>query len=73
MNKKKICHNCKHRGDYFKIPPLKPRTYHHCNHPDWAAKFKAGDNVSAWDTLNEFWDTCNKFESNETPELLVNS
>lgn len=58
------CHNCKHAGETFKIDCL---THLHCQHPDRVATCQGG-----WDTLQEWWDTCdnheyktNKIETNE--------
>ena len=57
--KPKKCYNCKHAGDSFKIVG---KTHMHCMHPKHDAEFKNNPNYSAWDTLMEFWMTCDDYE-----------
>jgi hypothetical protein len=47
------CHNCKFRGDLFKIGTL---AHCHCEHPDLK------ENLNPWDSLREFWSKCEKHE-----------
>ena len=60
MKKVKKCFNCKFAGKQFRIDKL---THLHCineePYPD--AKWKNGE-LSAWDTLKKFGDTCEKHE-----------
>ena len=58
--KKQKCYNCKHAGEQFKVGN---RTCLHCEHPKWEKKYKENPGeFSAWDTLREWWDTCDDFE-----------
>ena len=58
--KKQKCYNCKHAGNQFKISG---KTHLHCKHPKWIKKHKESKHgVSAWDTLCEWWSSCNDFE-----------
>lgn len=61
--KRRICYNCKHRGNLFRINGL---THLHCQNPDIhkEEEFESGKK-SAWDTLCEFWWTCRKHEFKE--------
>jgi hypothetical protein len=56
MNTK--CYNCKHGGKTFKLSKV---THLHCCHPRHVKEAKAGT-LSAWDTLMEFWQTCEDHE-----------
>jgi hypothetical protein len=56
---KKICHNCKHRGEYFKVFD---NNHHHCEHPKWKEEDFISGKTSPWDTLQEWWDKCEDFE-----------
>ena len=58
---KKRCYNCKHRTDGFKIGNL---THYHCKAPSFMEKHKTHD-VSAWDTLVVFSDSCDEHEFRE--------
>lgn len=59
MAKNKKCYNCKHRGNQFKIMD---KTHLHCEHPRYTQKDFESGKISAWDTLREFWQTCNDHE-----------
>ena len=53
----KKCYHCKHAGQPFKVGSL---THVHCHH-------KKNEPVStAWETLREWWDTCNDFKTKTT-------
>lgn len=58
---RKRCYNCKHGGDKFKIDKL---THLHCQHP----KHDIPD-ISPWDTLCEWWSSCDDWESNQLTRL----
>lgn len=53
---RRICYNCKYRGEMFRINNM---GHCHCEHPD--DNF-SGDKTTGWDTLREFWATCDGFE-----------
>lgn len=55
----KICYNCKHSGDRFKVVD---RVHMHCEHPNEEV---SGDKNSGWDTLREWWNKCDSFEKKE--------
>ena len=55
----KKCYNCKHAGTPFKINTI---THMHCEHPKQLEEYKINNNWSAWDTLMEFWMTCDDHE-----------
>ena len=58
MNKK--CYNCKFSGDQFKISGM---THCHCHNPvDYPEKDMKEGKISTWDTLREFWHTCERWE-----------
>jgi hypothetical protein len=61
MSKPKKCYYCKFRSDTFKIAKL---THLHCEHPAKYSKeaYERGDFESPWDTLREWWDTCEDYE-----------
>lgn len=54
--KNKKCYNCKFATKGFKVVG---KTHHHCLEPTQypEAEIEAG-NISPWDTLREWWDTC---------------
>ena len=52
------CYNCKHASSAFKIAG---KTHHQCNHPKYESRFKSGE-LSPWDTLQEFYNTCESHE-----------
>lgn len=55
------CHNCKHASKGFKIGN---NTHHQCLHPKHKEPMKNFE-ISPWDTLQEFWNTCNDHELKE--------
>jgi len=58
--KRKICNNCKFAGDKFRIEGL---THVHCeNKKEYPDKDLKSGKISPWETLREFWNTCNKHE-----------
>ena len=65
--KRPRCYNCKFVGKSFKVAGL---TNNHCEHPKYTeAMFLSGE-ISPWDTLRVFSDTCNDHEfKNLTTEL----
>lgn len=56
--RKAKCYNCKHASSAFKIAG---KTHHQCNHPKHKEGFKNGT-LSSWDTLQEFYNSCNTHE-----------
>lgn len=64
---KKICYNCKHAGEPFKLPLSTPKVHVHCEHSSYKEQHKAGNTPSPWETLREFWATCDLFEQNLKP------
>ena len=56
------CYNCKFATEGFKVGNL---THHHCCGPEYEAKDKAGEFVSPWDTLREWYDTCDDHQFKE--------
>ena len=55
---KKKCYNCKHASKSFKI---EGRLHVHCNHPKHEEGLTSGE-LSFWDTLQEFYNTCETHE-----------
>lgn len=52
------CYNCKHASSAFKIGG---KTHHQCNHQKHEKGFESGE-LSPWDTLQEFYNTCDTHE-----------
>lgn len=53
------CFNCIHADKSFKIADV---SYQHCEHPKYTKEqFESGE-LTAWDTLMKFSDTCNDHE-----------
>ena len=64
--KRPKCHNCIHADTSFKIAGL---TYQHCKHPKYTKEqFESGE-LTAWDTLMKFSDTCKDHEYKPTKPL----
>ena len=57
-SRKPKCYNCKHASSGFKIAG---KTHHQCNHPKHEEGFKSGE-LSPWDTLQEFYNSCDTHE-----------
>jgi len=57
--KKPRCHNCKHSTKQFKIVKL---THLHCGHPKYTKEDFENGELSAWDTLRVFNETCKDHE-----------
>lgn len=55
----KKCYNCKHAGRQFKILG---KTHLHCEHPKYPEADKESGKISPYDTLMEFWNTCEDHE-----------
>ncbi len=53
-NKKPKCYNCIFASPAFKIAG---KTHHQCCHPKHQKGFETGE-LSPWDTLQEFYNTC---------------
>jgi hypothetical protein len=53
----KKCWNCIYKGDSFKIRKL---THHHCYSPTYENQHQQGIDVSPWETLRVFSDTCDE-------------
>ncbi len=58
MTKNK-CYNCKHAGPQFKIDG---KTHLHCLHHKYKKEDFESGKLTAWDTLMEFWQTCEDHE-----------
>ena len=63
MKLRKRCHNCVYAGAMFKI---NAKSHLHCEHPSYTPERFLSGELSAWDTLMEFWYTCNKHQFKET-------
>jgi hypothetical protein len=61
-NRKPKCYNCKFASSAFKIGN---KTHHQCNHPKHKEGFENGT-LSPWDTLQEFYNTCQSHEYRST-------
>ena len=60
QEKKPKCYNCKHSSKQFKLGKL---THLHCfNNELYPEKEIEEGNISAWDTLRVFSDSCDKHE-----------
>lgn len=57
--KHKKCYNCKHASKAFKVVG---KTHHHCFHPKYKEEDMKSGKISPWDTLMEFWQTCDDYE-----------
>jgi hypothetical protein len=57
------CYNCKFAGQQFKIFG---KTHLHCKHPKFDDEIKNSPTFSPWDTLREFWHTCDDYKSKPT-------
>jgi hypothetical protein len=57
-SRKAKCHNCKHASRAFKVAG---KTHHQCCHPKHESGFENGQ-LSAWDTLQEWYNTCETHE-----------
>ena len=57
-SQKPKCYNCKFASSAFKIAG---KTHHQCNHPKHEKGFESGE-LSPWDTLQEFYNTCETHE-----------
>lgn len=55
---KQKCYNCQFASTAFKIAG---KTHHQCLHPKHAHGLEAGV-LSPWDTLQEFYNTCNEHQ-----------
>ncbi len=57
---KSKCYHCKFAGDRFSVAG---KTHVHCENRELYPEEKcmAGE-VDPWETLREWWDTCDKFE-----------
>ena len=53
--KPKKCYNCQHSGNPFKIGKL---THMHCCHSKYKEEDFMSGKLSPWDTLMEFWESC---------------
>jgi hypothetical protein len=55
------CYNCKHASASFKIAD---KTHYQCCHPKHAPGFESGE-LSPFDTLQEWYNTCEDHELKE--------
>lgn len=60
--RKPKCHNCKHAGTTFRIANM---THMHCEQPDYNQELIDAGEMSPWETLREFWHTCDRHEFKE--------
>ncbi len=67
--KQKECYNCRHSGDPFKIAG---NTHMYCLHPKQKEEAKNNPNFNLWDTLQEFWMTCDDHELKTKPHATTN-
>ena len=58
-SKKAKCYNCIHSGETFKISKV---THQHCEHPKYTREMFESGELSPWDTLCTFSDTCKDHE-----------
>lgn len=63
--KKPKCYNCKHSSFGFKIAG---KTHHQCLHPKHEKGLESGK-LSAWDTLQEFYNTCDTHEFSQALQV----
>lgn len=64
INRKAKCYNCVHADKSFKIVDV---TYQHCKHPKYTREqFESGE-LTPWDTLMKFSDTCKDHEYKTLP------
>lgn len=68
MAAKKKCYNCKYASQGFKIGG---KTHHQCNHPKHKEGIENGT-LSPFDTLQEFYNTCESYESRFVKCATVN-
>lgn len=59
MAENKKCYNCKYAGRQFKIVG---KTHLHCEHPKYTEEDMKSGKITPWDTLMEFWNTCEDHE-----------
>jgi len=59
---KRICCNCKHAGNQFKVGNM---THLHCSHPDIKIRNPRDHEDTGWDSLRKFGETCEHFEPKE--------
>jgi hypothetical protein len=57
--KKKKCYNCKFRSPAFKVGKV---THHHCDRPTYQKRRDQGEEISPWETLVVFSETCKEYE-----------
>ena len=57
--KRAKCYNCKHSGTTFIIAKV---THQHCEHPKYTREMFESGELSPWDTLCTFSDTCKDHE-----------
>ena len=57
--KKRKCYNCKHRTEAFKVGKL---THYHCMSPTYTKQHNDGIDISPWETLRVFSDSCDEHE-----------
>lgn len=66
---KKICANCEHSGNQFKIGKM---THLHCGHPNTEIRYPTTNDFNPWDSLREFWESCNRFEPKKKTIVFIN-
>jgi hypothetical protein len=61
---RKRCHNCIFAGEMFRIIG---KGHLHCTHPnmDKPESWYDKESRSPWDSLREFWDTCDEHKFKE--------
>lgn len=66
-SRKPKCYNCKHASSAFKIAG---KTHHQCYHPKHEEGFKSGE-LSPWDTLQAFYNSCDTHEFRQAQQLTL--
>lgn len=66
--KKAKCYNCRFASEGFKVVG---KTHHHCFEPTQHPTKDLQDyKISPWDTLREWWDTCQHYEPLEDVRFI---
>jgi len=60
---KRKCYNCRYAGKAFKSARV---TSHICEHPKYTDEMFESGKLSAWDVLENFYNTCEDHEFKES-------
>lgn len=66
--KRPRCYNCKFAGDQFRIAGM---TNLHCERPGYREELEKAGELSPWETLREFWQTCENHQIKESAAQAV--